>query len=55
MQIKTYSLAGRTALFYLLPFSLEELSPAEKSYEDWIFQGFYPRIYDRDTSEQLKS
>ncbi len=42
------SLAGRTALFYLLPLALSELGPAERSYEEWIFTGFYPRIYDRD-------
>jgi len=43
------SLAGRTAIFTLLPFSLEELihSPYE-FYNDanqYIFHGFYPRIY----------
>ena len=43
----TQSLAGRTALFYLLPFSLTELHPEPEPYEKWIFQGFYPRIYDR--------
>jgi hypothetical protein len=42
------SLAGRTALFYLLPLSLSELKPKEEDYEQWIFRGFYPRIYDRD-------
>lgn len=42
------SLAGRTALFYLLPLSLSELKEEEeKDYEQWIFRGFYPRIYDR--------
>lgn len=42
------SLAGRSALFYLLPFSLSELGQQPLPYEQWIFQGFYPRIYDRD-------
>lgn len=43
------SLAGRTAIFYLLPFSLSELGQErQKNYEDWIFNGFYPRIYDRE-------
>lgn len=42
------SLAGRTALFYLLPFSLSELPPSSNSYASWIVQGFYPRIYDRN-------
>lgn len=42
------SLAGRTALFYLLPFSMKELQISGLRYEEWIFKGFYPRIYDRD-------
>ena len=41
------SLAGRTALFYLLPLSLSELKKEAENFEQWIFQGFYPRIYDR--------
>ena len=41
------TLAGRTAIFYLLPFSMEELSSPTQRYEDWIFNGFYPRIYDK--------
>ncbi|MDV7394145.1 AAA family ATPase, partial [Arthrospira platensis SPKY1] len=47
------SLAGRTAIFYLLPLSLSELQ-ADRSlpdhYEELIFQGFYPRLYDRELS-----
>lgn len=44
------SLAGRTALLRLLPFSLNELSripncPGSK--EDVMLRGFLPRIYDR--------
>jgi predicted AAA+ superfamily ATPase len=41
------SLAGRTALLELLPLSIEELSAAgiERSRDEYIFQGFYPRIY----------
>jgi predicted AAA+ superfamily ATPase len=45
------SLAGRAAIFYLLPFSLGELRQAgfkKETYEEWLFPGFYPRIYDRD-------
>lgn len=45
------SLAGRTILFYLLPLSLQELENAgfsKDTYEQWMFQGFYPRTYDRD-------
>jgi hypothetical protein len=45
------SLAGRTALFTLLPFSYNELEGTEYqlfSSEDYIFKGFYPRIYNYD-------
>jgi len=43
------SLAGRTALLRLLPFSLREARRAVEhpSIEETIFTGFYPRIYDR--------
>jgi len=48
------TLAGRTAILKLLPFSLSELKGigqfAKNNYEDWIFRGFYPRIYDQDIS-----
>ncbi|MBN2143565.1 MAG: ATP-binding protein [Candidatus Aureabacteria bacterium] len=44
------SLAGRTALLRLLPLSIKELIQAGMSQEtdDYIFKGFYPRIYDKD-------
>ena len=51
MENVSQSLAGRTVIFYLLPLSLAELETAgisKKTYEEWIFQGFYPRLYDRD-------
>lgn len=43
------SLAGRTALVELLPFAYDELrhSLADKSTDNLIYRGFYPRIYDR--------
>ncbi len=44
------SLAGRTAIFSLLPFSFSELHRAGQlppSYEANIFQGFFPRLYDK--------
>ena len=43
------SLAGRTALFTLLPFSIGELRSMISEYTDpeLIFSGFYPRIFDR--------
>ncbi len=42
------TLAGRTAVLHLLPFSLVELQPLPQQYESLIFKGQYPRIYDRD-------
>lgn len=48
MEKISQTLAGRTAVLHLLPFSLEELRPLEGSYEGMIFKGQYPRIYDRD-------
>jgi predicted AAA+ superfamily ATPase len=49
MESVSQSLAGRVAIFNLLPFSLEELrktSLALENYEDYLLKGFYPRIYD---------
>ncbi|MBN1806074.1 MAG: ATP-binding protein, partial [Sedimentisphaerales bacterium] len=45
------SLAGRIAILHLFPFSLSELSGTpyrETLWENYIFKGFYPRIYDKD-------
>mgnify|MGYP006288931993 FL=1 len=44
------SLAGRTALVSLLPFSLTEVSRAwpDLGTDELLFRGFYPRIYDRN-------
>lgn len=43
------SLAGRTALLKLLPFSYQELRNEypEKNQDELLFAGFYPRIYDK--------
>jgi len=44
------SLAGRVAMFSLLPFSVEEMKGSafeHKEYESYLVKGFYPRIYDR--------
>jgi len=54
------SLAGRVAIFNLLPFSLTELEPTDhykSDYEQYIYKGFYPRIYDDDldAGEWLKN
>lgn len=50
------SLAGRAAILKLLPFSISELQ-AEKlitdSYEQLIFKGMYPGIYDRDIDPEF--
>ena len=43
------SLAGRTAVLRLLPFSLAErrMAGASDAVDDILFSGFYPRIHDR--------
>lgn len=41
------SLAGRTAILVLLPFSFEELPPADEPYERRIYTGAYPPLFDR--------
>lgn len=50
MEKISQSLAGRVAIINLLPFSLDELESEKllpQNYEDYIFTGSYPRIYDR--------
>ena len=45
----TQSLAGRVALFTLLPLSYEEIKITKykpRTIEESIFNGFYPRLYD---------
>lgn len=48
------TLAGRTAILKLLPFSFSELEGigqfSDNNYEEWIYRGFYPRIYDQGIS-----
>jgi predicted AAA+ superfamily ATPase len=48
MEKISQTLAGRTAVLHLLPFSFAELNPIAEQYESLIFKGQYPRIYDRD-------
>ncbi len=48
MERISQTLAGRTAILHLLPFSFEELAPGAEPYESVLFKGQYPRIYDRD-------
>lgn len=52
----TQTLAGRVALFKLLPLDFEELKAAkllEKSYPQALFKGFYPAIFDRDIDPKI--
>lgn len=51
----TQSLAGRTAIIKLLPFSIHELKQADiffDHFKDYCFQGFLPRIYDQNQRPQ---
>ncbi len=43
------SLAGRTAILHLIPFSIEEASSIHPGMDtnEMLFTGFYPRIYDQ--------
>ncbi len=44
------SLAGRTGILNLLPFSMAELTAAKvtfDTFEEYVFTGFLPRIYDQ--------
>lgn len=56
MQNITQSLAGRVALFKLLPFDVSEMQEANWLHEDFavnLQKGFYPAIYDRDISSKV--
>lgn len=55
MEKITQSLAGRVAIFNLLPFSVEELQDTEYLSADWesqLTQGFYPRKLVNDISSE---
>ncbi len=46
----TQSLAGRTGILHLLPLSIDELGAVNicfDTFEDYLFQGFMPRVYDQ--------
>jgi len=49
MESVSQSLAGRTAVARLLPFSFGELYPSESPacIDEMLYTGFYPRIHDR--------
>jgi len=56
MEKITQSLAGRVAVFNLLPFSIKELENTEFQLDspfEYIVKGFYPRIYDQNTPIDL--
>ncbi len=49
-QSVSQSLAGRSAIFHLLPLSIGELRDsgyAADDYLPWLYRGFYPRLYDQ--------
>ncbi|WP_297088421.1 ATP-binding protein [uncultured Draconibacterium sp.] len=51
MQSVSQTLAGRVALFTLLPFSFSELEGTnfeEKEFESYMVKSFFPRIYDEN-------
>jgi uncharacterized protein len=51
LQKISQSLAGRVAIFTLMPFSTGELAGTSfetTEYEEYLIKGFYPRIYDQD-------
>jgi len=53
MERISQSLAGRTAILKLLPFSVSELTKAgfsQQEYYTTLFKGFYPRIFDKNLS-----
>ncbi|MCK5807954.1 ATP-binding protein [bacterium] len=54
MRSITQSLAGRSAIVELLPFSIDEVSSTYpiQSIDELLFKGFYPRIYDQDLDPQ---
>lgn len=58
MQSVTQSLAGRTAVFSLLPLSMEELKAEGFSFDsnNWqapLLKGFYPRLFEQNQDHTL--
>ncbi len=57
LQTVSQSLAGRTAIVRLLPFSFKELagkySRLGDSTDDYLFRGFFPRLYDQRIDPEL--
>lgn len=54
MQQVTQSLAGRSAIFRLLPFSYNEIySNKQPDLFDLLVRGFYPRMFDQNLDHQI--
>jgi uncharacterized protein len=56
MQNITQSLAGRVALFKLLPFDINEMQTSNWLNDDYVInlqRGFYPAIYDRNIPSKV--
>lgn len=56
MESITQSLAGRVALYELLPFDAKELAAVDLLNSDWkemAVKGFYPAIYDRNLKSSV--
>ena len=56
MEKISQSLAGRVAIFHLLPFSLTELVGTPYAVEnpfEYIFRGSFPRVYDQDVPTEI--
>jgi predicted AAA+ superfamily ATPase len=56
MQSVSQTLAGRVALFNLLPFSVQELTGTEfeeANFENYFLKSFYPRIYDQQLNPEI--
>jgi predicted AAA+ superfamily ATPase len=50
----TQSLAGRTVLLKLLPFSIQEIKSMTKNFDadDFLYFGFYPGVYKEKLNHQ---
>jgi predicted AAA+ superfamily ATPase len=53
MQGISQSLAGRTAIFELLPFGMHEAYTDKSSLDRMLFRGLYPRLIDQDLDPGL--
>lgn len=56
MESISQSLAGRTSVLQLLPFSISELTRHDIQFKDWseyAFKGFFPRVHDQNQRPQV--